>query len=170
MGSVRPGKSPVSHARARFDPPRAECSRPDIFPGVTRPLMRAPEAVDPPPMHTLAWVVAVQLLSSAGPEAAGAGDRSVYALKPDEFAAQARRDLATLHHYEDGLRRLQQSLDQNASLFTRSETAPYTPEQKAILLSTWGAFFSYFVSIEGIRQRYLGFVKIPPTEAVRHLW
>ncbi len=123
-------------------------------------------------MHATALLVAARLLFSAGPEAApAAGDRGVYALSPKEFQAQAKRDLATVHLYADSLRRLQRSLDQHTGLLDRGAKVPYTPEQKAALLSTWGAFFSYFISIEAIRQRYQGFaVAAPPTDVARHLW
>jgi hypothetical protein len=116
----------------------------------------------------MVWLVAVQLLSSTPAENGGGGN--VYALPDAEFVAQAKRDLSTVHLYADGLRRLQQTLGQNAGLLNRREKVPYTPEQKAMLLSTWGAFFSYFISIEAIRQRYQGFVKAAPTDTLRHLW
>jgi hypothetical protein len=111
----------------------------------------------------LAWLVVAQVLTASPPPG------SVYALPHDEFVAQARRDLATIHLYAAGLRRMQDALAKNAGLFSRRK-APYTPEEKALLLSTWGAFFSYFISTEAIRQRYRGFVTAAPTDLVRHLW
>ena len=118
----------------------------------------------------MVWFVAAQLLLSASPEAASGGTGGVYALPEAEFVAQARRDLATVHLYSDGLRRLQQSLERNANLYKNLETVPYTPDQKATLLSTWGAFYSYFISIEAVRQRYMGFLDAAPTDSARHLW
>jgi len=118
----------------------------------------------------MVWLVAAQLLLSASPEAANGEGGSVYTLPEAEFVAQARRDLVTVHLFSDGLRRLQQSLEPNANLLKNREAVPYTPDQKAMLLSTWGAFYSYFISIEGVRQRYLGYMKAAPTDAVRHLW
>ena len=115
-------------------------------------------------------LVAARLFLSAPAGAEGGEGGSVYALPRDEFVAQARRDLATVRTYAAGLRRLQDLLDQDSRLLGRGEKVPYTPEQKAVLLSTWGAFYSYFISTEAIRQRYLGFVKVPPTDAARHLW
>ena len=115
----------------------------------------------------LAWLVVAQVLT-ASPPAAPAG--SVYALPHDEFVAQAKQDLATIHLYAAGLRRLQDALTQNAARFKDRGKAPYTPEEKALLLSTWGAFFSYFISTEAIRQRYRGFISVAPTDLVRHLW
>lgn len=113
-----------------------------------------------------ALVLAPLLSSSAG---AALESKDVYALPQDDFIAQARRDLKTLRLYANGLRRLQEALQENASLLTRKDDLPYTPEQKAMLLSTWGAFFSYFSSAEAIRQRYWGFLKVPTTDT-RHLW
>jgi hypothetical protein len=111
----------------------------------------------------LAWLVVAQVLTASPPPG------SVYTLPHDQFVAQAKRDLATVHLYAAGLRRLQDELGKKAGLLNRG-TAPFAPEEKALLLSTWGAFFSYFISTEAIRQRYRGFVTLAPTDFVRHLW
>jgi hypothetical protein len=85
----------------------------------------------------LAALVLAPLLSAG---VVAVGSKGVQALPYDDFIAQARQDLKTLRLYANGLRRLQESLEQNASLLNQKEDEPYTPEQKATLLSTWGAW------------------------------
>lgn len=109
----------------------------------------------------------VYLALSAAPPAAA--NKSVYDLDGQRFLASARRDLETLKMFTEGLQRTTQLAMNNKALFGTASKATYTVEQKALLLSTWGALFSYFSSIEAIRQRYWDFVKLAPTDA-RHAW
>jgi hypothetical protein len=95
--------------------------------------------------------------------------KSVYDLKRDEFVAQAKHDLSTLKMFADGLHRTAKLALENKAVFGTVNKNPYTAEQKALLLSTWGALFSYFASIEQIRERYWDFVKLAPTDP-RHPW
>lgn len=92
---------------------------------------------------------------------------SVYDLAPDAFRQRAEKDLATLQLYVRGMENVAKTLNAHRALYQQSEKTPYSPEDKALLLSTWGALYSYFTSIEGLRQRYWDFVKLPPTDA-RH--
>ncbi|MFL5320866.1 MAG: protein tyrosine phosphatase, partial [Myxococcaceae bacterium] len=94
------------------------------------------------------------------PEVPKAG---VYSLSDDAFVEQAKRDLAALHRYANGLRRVQEQLDQQQGLFHQKGTQAYSPEQKQILLSAWASLYDYTMSTELIRQRYWDFVKLPPT-------
>ncbi|MFZ5470817.1 MAG: YiiX/YebB-like N1pC/P60 family cysteine hydrolase [Myxococcota bacterium] len=122
-------------------------------------------------MPALPFLLAAQLsLGGAPPEPAPLPPKGVYALPQDEFVAQARRDLATLKLYANGLRRLQAQLEEHASIFHHKPEVPLSPDEKRILLSSWGAFFSYVISAEGLRQRYWDFVKMVPLDGVRHLW
>ncbi len=97
------------------------------------------------------------------------GPSSVYALKGKDFAVQARKDLATLKMFATGLDRLDAQVQGRFELFSKKEVRTYTPEEKQLLLTTWGAYFSYFSSLEQLRQRYWGFVTLPPTDD-RHPW
>ena len=106
----------------------------------------------------------LDVLISAAPDSS-----SVYSLKGKEFVAQAKKDLATLRMFSAGLDRLDAQVKEKYVLFTRVETRTYTPDEKQTLLSTWGALFSYFSSVEQIRQRYWNFVTLAPTDE-RHAW
>src|SRR5438046_6692206 len=109
----------------------------------------------------LALAFAVSLVAQAGsPNALGSG--SVYGQTQDAFMAQGRHDLTQLHHFTDGLRRLDELLKSHAELFHRSGRSSYTPDEKRLLLTTWGSFFNYQMAAELLRQRYWDFVKIPP--------
>jgi hypothetical protein len=101
--------------------------------------------------------------------APGAESTSVYSLKGGAFAAQAKKDLATLKVFVAGLDRIDAQIQADLPLFTKKEGQTYTPEQKRTLLTTWGALFSYFSSAEQIRQRYWNFIKLAPTDE-RHAW
>jgi hypothetical protein len=94
---------------------------------------------------------------------------SVYTLEGQPFLDVARGDLTTLRTFVTGLKALNTRVQENRSLFaTRADTV-LTPDQKRTVLSTWGALFAYFSSIEGLRQKYWNFVKLLPTDA-RHAW
>jgi hypothetical protein len=95
--------------------------------------------------------------------------KSVYELDGQRFLAAARKDLETLKMFIEGLHRTAKLAVDNRPLFGTVSKATYSAEQKALLLSTWGALFSYFTSIEAIRERYWDFVKLAPTDA-RHPW
>ncbi|MBL8954345.1 MAG: protein tyrosine phosphatase [Myxococcaceae bacterium] len=108
-------------------------------------------------------------LAAAPPPAASPSVKNVYDLDEPRFFAAARRDLETLKMFTEGLQRQTRLATDNKALFGTAAKTTYTAEQKALLLSTWGALFSYFSSIEGIRQRYWDFVKLTPTDK-RHAW
>src|SRR5206468_4016328 len=118
---------------------------------------------------TAALALACQIALAAGP-AAPPAPASVYALTQDAFAQQARHDLEQLHHFADGLRRIDDTLAAHPELFHRKEKATYSPEQKQILLTRWGGFFNYEMAVELIRQRYWDFIKIPPAGTLMHAW
>jgi hypothetical protein len=109
-------------------------------------------------------ILALALAAGAAP-----APRSVYELPKDAFVAAAKRDLATLKMFAEGLHRTAQLAAANKPLFGTVSKTPYSAEQKALLLSTWGAMFSYFSSIEAMRERYWDFLKLPPTDP-RHPW
>lgn len=103
--------------------------------------------------------------------AAPAPAADVYALDDEAFVAQAEQDLAQLQRYATGLRGLQESVKQARAVYLQKQSEPYTPDQKRLLLTTWAAFFDYFVSTEVIRQRYWDFVKVPAlTQPKKHAW
>ncbi len=104
------------------------------------------------------------LAAAQGPVQAG-----VYALSADPFVRQAERDLQALRRYAEGLRRIDADLSASPTLFEPPAGETYGPEEKRALLSAWGAFFSYLVSIEGIRQRYWYFMRVPANDK-RHAW
>ena len=95
--------------------------------------------------------------------------KNVYDLDGQKFLAAARRDLETLKMFSDGLHKTTKLAMDNKGLFGTVSKSTYTAEQKALLLSTWGAMFSYFTSIEAIRQRYWNFVTLAPNDP-RHAW
>ncbi|MCE9666187.1 protein tyrosine phosphatase [Myxococcus stipitatus] len=114
----------------------------------------------------LAWLVATH--PAAPPPAA---PKDVYALDDEAFVAQAQRDLVLLERYAQGLRRLQEDVKQSRGVYQQKQSMPYTPDQKQRVLSTWAAFFDYFVSTEVIRQRYWDFVKVSSlTQPKKHAW
>jgi hypothetical protein len=125
---------------------------------------------------TLASTPAPQPAASPPPRAPGtapaprsAGD--LYGWDDEAFVAQAKRDLAALQVYAQGLRGLQEQLRKHRSLYHHPQELPYTPEQKHTLLTTWAAFFDYSASTEVIRQRYWDFVKVPAlTQPKKHAW
>jgi hypothetical protein len=98
--------------------------------------------------------------------------RGVYALADEAFVAQASADLDALRRYASGLRRLQAQLSEQKALFEQDAKKLYSPDEKRTLLTTWGAFFDYVVSIEALRQRYWGFVKVTltPSNQLKHVW
>src|SRR5439155_1066489 len=81
----------------------------------------------------------------------------LYNLTQDAFAEQTRYDLSQLHHFADGLRRIDDTLKKHTELWNRKNTSTFSPEEKRLLLTSWGAFFNYEMSIELIRQRYWDF-------------
>ncbi len=104
------------------------------------------------------------LLLAALLSAAPVPATSVYSLKAKAFSEQARKDLATLKMFTAGLDRIASQVQGNYALFNKKEERTYTPEEKRTLLTTWGALFSYFTSVEQIRQRYWNFVLLAPTD------
>ncbi|MGC4115950.1 MAG: YiiX/YebB-like N1pC/P60 family cysteine hydrolase [Myxococcales bacterium] len=119
---------------------------------------------------TLAILAAVQVALAAVPaEAAAATGKGLYSLPDEEFQRVAQADLAQLRLWSEGLRRVQKQLEARPELFTIKKDAAYTLEQKRTLLSAWGSFYAYAAAIEGMRQRYWGFVKELPTGA-KHAW
>lgn len=105
------------------------------------------------------------------PAAAATAPKDVYDLEDAAFVAQAQADLAQLERYARGLRELQETVKKHRHVYLRRQSEPYTPEQKQLLLSTWAAFFDYFLSTEVIRQRYWSFLKNNVlTEPRKHAW
>ncbi|MGE6757599.1 YiiX/YebB-like N1pC/P60 family cysteine hydrolase [Corallococcus interemptor] len=103
--------------------------------------------------------------------AAEQAPRDVYELDDAAFVAQARRDLETLRQGTDGLRRLKEQAFRSKALYQRGKDAPYTPDEKQLLVSTWAAFFDCFISTEVVRQRYWDFLKVPAlTQPKKHAW
>jgi hypothetical protein len=109
------------------------------------------------------------LLALALFAAAPANQPSVYTLKEDAFVDTARADLVTLQRFVAGMDQVMARVDANKALFATPSKTVYSPEEKQTLLSTWGSLFAYFSSTEALRQKYWGFVKVPPTDA-RHAW
>ena len=79
------------------------------------------------------------VLIAAAPPTPGPTASSVYTLKGAAFAAQAKKDLATLRMFVSGLDRLEAQVQSRLPLFSKSEQRTYTPEEKQTLLTTWGA-------------------------------
>ena len=97
--------------------------------------------------------------------------RDVFAQDDEAFDAQAQADLSLLERNTRGLRGLQDAVKQSRDVYLQQQSVPYTPDQKQLLLSTWAAFFDYFVATEVIRQRYWDFVKVPSlTQPKKHAW
>jgi hypothetical protein len=115
----------------------------------------------------IALVLASQLFLAADASASQSSN-GIYSLPQDAFAAQARRDLTLLHTYANGLRRLQEQLKAHPELFHRKANATYSPDEKRTLLTIWGAFYSYEMATETIRQRYWDFVKVPQASQLMH--
>jgi len=115
---------------------------------------------------TFAILVAAQVALAAAPAVAPKGP---YALADEEFVQVAQADLAQLRIWSDGMRRVLKQLEARPELFEIRKDAAYTLEQKRTLLSAWGSFYAYLAAVEGMRQRYWGFVKELPTGA-RHAW
>lgn len=109
------------------------------------------------------------LLLSAVLAAGPTTPTSVYSLDGQPFVDTARADLATLKMFVTGLKSMNALVTSNRALFAFKADAVLSPDQKRTLLSTWGALFGYFASIEGLRQRYWDFIKVLPTDA-RHAW
>ncbi|MBK7864851.1 MAG: protein tyrosine phosphatase [Archangiaceae bacterium] len=121
-------------------------------------------------MFALVFSLAAAAAPLATPAQADVPPKSVYDLDGQRFLAAARHDLETLKMFAEGLHRTAKvAATDHKALFGTVNKATYSAEQKALLLSTWGALFSYFSSIEALRQRYWDFVKLPPTDA-RHAW
>jgi hypothetical protein len=111
------------------------------------------------------------LASSAPAQAPAPSPASVYDLDDAAFLAQARHDLEELRRHATALRELQQQVQATRALYLQKQSIPYTPDQKHTLLTTWAAFFDYFMSIEVVRQRYWDFLQYPATaHPVKHAW
>lgn len=113
-------------------------------------------------------VLLLSLLLGATPPSPLPPD-GVYELAPAPFIEQAIRDLAALRRYSDGLDRLGSQVQAHRELFASRTRQAFTPEEKRTILSTWGALFAYFSSVEQLRQRYWAFVELAPTDT-RHAW
>ncbi len=93
----------------------------------------------------------------------------VYTLSKEAFVETAKADLDTLHRFVDGMQQVMKQVEANKPLFATRRNQVYSPDEKQTLLSTWGSLFAFFSSTEALRQKYWGFVKVPPTD-VRHAW
>ncbi|MBJ6765353.1 protein tyrosine phosphatase [Myxococcaceae bacterium JPH2] len=121
------------------------------------------------PVLLLAWLALAEPAPAPAADPAPASD--VYALDDAAFVAQAQRDLEALQRHAQGMRRLEEDMASARALYAQARAVPYTPDQKQRLVSTWAAFFDYFVSVEVIRQRYWEFLKAPaPTQPIKHGW
>lgn len=105
------------------------------------------------------------LLVTAAPEST-----NIYDLPDDQFLEQAHNDLRLIKRYATGLRGIQERLKTFKALLPKREKVPFSPEEKQALLSTWASLYDYELSTELIRQRYWRFVKVPPTDQVKHAW
>ena len=101
--------------------------------------------------------------------AAAPEPRDVFSLPEAEFVQRASADLRELRRHVEGLERVRRQLAPHSGLFAQGKDKPYTPEQKRTLLSAWAAAYDYVFSIEVIRQRYWGFVKVPQKRR-HHIW
>lgn len=128
-----------------------------------------PPTGEPENAMTLALLITLKLSLAATPPAPQVEQvPDVYDLPDEHFFAQAKLDLAALKRYAHGLRRIQEQLKRRPDLFVAKETETIAPERKRALLSAWGAFYAYVVSVESIRQRYWGFLKVPLSQGKRH--
>lgn len=118
----------------------------------------------------LTFVVAASVFAANPPRNAELPAGGVYTLSEEEFTQTALRDLKALRRYATGLRRVQAELVDQKALFNKKATVAYTPDEKRLLLSAWAAMYDYTMSAEIIRQRYWGFVAIPPTNVTKHAW
>lgn len=109
--------------------------------------------------------IALAVFLSAAPQAG----TDVYTLSAEAFGETAAHDLATLQRFVGGMEGVMRQVEKNRALFASKQGSVFSPEQKQTLLSTWGALFAYFSATEGLRQKYWGFVKLPPTDK-RHAW
>jgi len=94
---------------------------------------------------------------------------SVYALSNQAFVETAQHDLKLMQQLVTGMQGVMKNVAKNKTLFGQSTKAVYSPEQKQMLLTTWGTLFAYFSATESLRQKYWDFVKLAPTDA-RHAW
>lgn len=101
--------------------------------------------------------------------AAPVGQPSVYALEPEPFTAAAREDLQTLRQFVTGMQGVLARVADHRALFSARRDQVYSPDEKALLLSTWGSLFSYFSATESLREKYWDFVKLKPSDP-RHAW
>ncbi len=109
------------------------------------------------------------LILSALLSASPSDQPSVYSLEGPSFVATARGDLSTLKMFVAGLKSVQALVLKNRALFASRTNVVLSPDEKRTVLSSWGALFGYFSAIEGLRQRYWGFVTLLPTDP-RHPW
>jgi hypothetical protein len=107
--------------------------------------------------------LSLTLLLLTAPPAHPPEPDSVYAQPIADFMVDSHRDAAALLRYEEGLQRLERQLAEHKALFQVPATVAYTPDQKRLLLTAWGALFDYVLSSEILRQRYWDFVKQNPT-------
>lgn len=92
---------------------------------------------------------------------------SVYSLSSEAFAETAHQDLLALQQLVRSMSAVMARVASNQGLFDGNQKSIYSPEQKQMLLSTWGELFAYFSATEGLRQKYWDFVKLVPTDS-RH--
>lgn len=106
-------------------------------------------------------------LLAVGLNAAPTSD-SVFSLDKPAFATTAKADLVVLQRYVKGMQDVVTRLGERPELFAQKKDV-LKPEDKQLLLSSWGSLFAYFSAAEGLRQRYWNFITLPPTDE-RHAW
>lgn len=125
-------------------------------------------------LHVITLVVAASPPSPAGAPrtevpSLPVGKSGVYSLDRDAFVAAAAEDLELLRRFATGMQDVLERLGGAPGLFTGAPKTVYSHEQKRRLLTSWAALYAYFSATEGLRQKYWGFVLLPPADA-RHGW
>ncbi|HEY1086530.1 MAG TPA: hypothetical protein VGE37_02505, partial [Archangium sp.] len=80
--------------------------------------------------------------------AAPAESTSVYTLSNQAFVETAQHDLKLMQQLVSGMQGVMKNVAKNKTLFGQSTKAVYSPEQKQMLLTTWGTLFAYFSATE----------------------
>ncbi len=94
---------------------------------------------------------------------------TVYEIPAAEFERQVRYDLGALRRYADGMARVYVQAGLDLQLFKRRGRGAYAPDERRRLKTLWATLYAYFSASEQLRQRYWGFVNLPPTDP-RHPW
>lgn len=105
------------------------------------------------------------VLVTAEPVAA----QDVYALSDDTFTATVKSDLVTLKRLINGMQQASQTIADNKTLFETRSKSVLSPEQKRLVLGTWGTLFAYSTAAESLRQKYWNFVTLLPNNH-KHAW